>query len=121
MAGSPNSSEAIRTPRARMRCTGSASSGSRTLQLLGTETNDGDGVLRVSRAREQCVDERARVHRDEVLGLLTDAEELHRQAELVDDREDGTALRGPIQLRDDEAGDACVLRELASLLYGVLT
>src|SRR5438874_10689029 len=49
--------------------------------------------------REQRIDELPRVHWYEIVRLLAHAQELHRQLELVRDREDRAALRRPVELR----------------------
>ena len=69
-------------------------------------------------------DERAgeivRVERAQVVETLADADQLHRQAELVGDRDGDPALRRAVELRQRDAGDAGGLAEEARLLEAVL-
>ena len=51
---------------------------------------------------------------------LADADELHRQAELVGDRDGDAALRRAVELRQRDAGDADRLAEQPRLLEAVL-
>src|SRR2546423_1351803 len=69
---------------------------------------------------QERVDDRPRLHRHQVVGLLADTEELHRELELVRDRQDSPALRGAMELGDDDAGDLRGLGELPRLHDGVL-
>src|SRR5439155_34790 len=50
----------------------------------------------------------------------THADELHRELELLCDREHRSTLRCAVELRDHEAGDCSRSRELACLLDSVL-
>src|SRR2546423_1783772 len=80
------------------------------------------GPSRVSSGtgRQERIDERARLHRDQIAGLLTHPEELHRQLQLVHDREDRAALGGAVELGDHDPGDLGRLGELAGLHDRVL-
>jgi hypothetical protein len=62
----------------------------------------------------------ARIERPEILQLLPDPDELHRQAELVRDRDRDAALRRAVELRQRDARDADRLAEEARLLEAVL-
>src|SRR5207237_10453612 len=79
-----------------------------------------------SAKRPNCsaADERAReilrIERPQVVELLADADQLHRQAELVGDRNRDTAFRGAVELRQRDTGDADRLAEEAGLLEPVL-
>ena len=64
---------------------------------------------------EQLLHERVRVERLHVVDLLADADELHRQAELLLDGEDRAALGGAVELREHDAGALHRLRELLGL------
>ena len=70
------------------------------------------------------VDKRARevlrVERAQVVDLLPHADQLHGQAELIGDRDRDTALRGAVELRQRDAGDAGGLAEERRLLQAVL-
>src|SRR6185312_8978522 len=62
----------------------------------------------------------AGVERLEVVERLAHADELHGQPELVRDREHNAALRGAVELREDDAGDVHGAAEEPRLLETVL-
>ena len=72
-------------------------------------------------AREQRVDEPLRFERPQVLGRLTDADEMHRQSAVVCNREQHPGLRRPVELRDDETGQTHRRVELFDLRKRVLS
>ena len=78
-------------------------------------TGPGPGSLSDERAREVV-----RVERAQVVELLAHADQLHRQAELVGDRDRDAALRRAVELRQRDAGDAGRLAEEPRLLDAVL-
>src|SRR5262245_32576077 len=69
---------------------------------------------------EEGVDELVGIERDEVLGRLAHADDLHRQADLRLDREDDAAFRGAVELREDHPGHLDRVGELARLGETVL-
>ena len=79
----------------------------RALQLGRTQTDDRHLTLSMTSGRggEQDVHESRRIHRHEVVCLFSDTEKLHRKLELLCDGEHRSALRGAVELRDDEARD----------------
>src|SRR5262249_40591636 len=76
----------------------------------------------VSRSRrEQRLDVLLRIERLQILELLADADELHRQIELALDAEDGAALGGAVELCEDDAGTLDRLLELLRPHNRILT
>src|SRR6185312_9497729 len=61
-----------------------------------------------------------RIERPQVLELLPDADQLHRHAQLLRDRERDAALRGAVELGEDDAGDVHRLAEQERLAQTVL-
>ena len=81
---------------------------------------DGDRVGGLASSVEQRLDERLRVEREQVLGLLPHPDEPHRDAELVLDREHDAALRRRVELGEHDAGQAHRLVERLGLDEAVL-
>ena len=71
-------------------------------------------------SRNERPGEVARVERAEIVQPFSDADELHREAELVGDRDRDPALRRAVELRQGDAGDTDRLREEPRLLQPVL-
>ena len=69
---------------------------------------------------EEGGNEAVRVERFHVVDPFAEADELHRQAELLLDGEHRAALRRAVELREDDAGALHRLRELLGLSDGVL-
>src|SRR6266508_915993 len=70
---------------------------------------------------EEGVDELVGVEVDKVVGLLAEADQLDRDAEVLLDRKDDAALGRPVELGQYHAGDVDCLGELAGLDQPVLT
>ena len=69
---------------------------------------------------DEGVREIAGVERPEVVQALADADQLHRQAQLLGDRERDAALRGAVELCEDDPGDVDGLLEELGLAQAVL-
>src|SRR3954453_14577331 len=69
---------------------------------------------------EQCAGEVVGVERTQIVELLADADQLHRDAQLAGDRERDPALRGAVELGQDDAVDRHRLREELGLAQAVL-
>ena len=67
------------------------------------------------------VDVLLRRERNQIVDALADADVANRQLEIVRDGDRYAALRGPIELREHDAGDTGDAGELARLLDAVLT
>src|ERR671936_619849 len=72
------------------------------------------------RSADQGPGEVARIEWPEVVEAFADADQLHRQAELVRDRNRDPALRGAVQLREGHAAHFDRLAEEPRLLETVL-
>src|SRR5689334_6424406 len=59
----------------------------------------------VARLAEQCVDERGRFERRQIVGAFAKSDQLHRNTELLLDAEHDAALRRAVELGERDAGD----------------
>src|SRR5699024_9395306 len=76
--------------------------------------------LRMRSVAEQPVDERLRLERREIVRSLPQPHELDGHTELTLDRDDDAALRGAVELREDDARDSRDLTEDTRLHEPVL-
>src|SRR5439155_26047508 len=76
--------------------------------------------LRKTGSREERVDEFRGGEWPQVLGLLADADETDRDRGFARDRRQRAALRGAVELGDDEPGEPKRFVERLHLAHGVL-
>ena len=77
--------------------------------MRGSRARFASERARLNRSRclaEQCVGEFFRAERLQILDLLADADEIHRNRTLPCDRGENTALRRAVEFGDDQAGEA---------------
>src|SRR3954453_17452522 len=85
-----------------------------------TQKTHGSMYLHGRCLREQCAGEVVGVERTQIVELLADADELHRDAQFAGDGEGDPALRGAVELRQHDAVDGHDLGEELGLPQAVL-